>query len=152
MGKYLKSIALIIVIIVILIFAGIKFYEELNPFIVTTYFTQTNSIEEINKVITTKIKLKDYEIVFFSNKKFYMKYKGEEIELRDSLINKTITIDKIIEQAEQDCKNNIASKNLYLDGGSIQYIYQDFSIIKKKSLDGNRNVYIGDESLDINNL
>ncbi|MFR0823293.1 MAG: hypothetical protein ACLU84_01545 [Clostridia bacterium] len=152
MKKYKRNIVIVGVIVTVIIIVSIILFKDLNIFKVTTYFNQTNNIEETNKMITTKISLKDYDIVFYGNQKFYMEYKGEKIELRDSLINKKITIDKIIEQAERDCKNNIASKNLYLDGGSIQYIYNHFSIIRMKSFDGNRNIYIGNENLDINNL
>lgn len=148
----MRKYFVIIIILETIIIASIILYKELYIYEVITYFPQINDVEEVEHMITTKIKLKDYDIVFYGNQEFYMNYKGKEIELRYSLINKIITIDKIIEQAERDCKNNIAYKGSYLDGGSIEYRYNDFSIIKMKSFNGNRNVYIGDRSLDINNL
>ncbi len=151
MRKFRKSMLIIGIVVVIMVMIFIFFYEKSKVFEVTNYVAQTNLIEETNQTITTKISLKEYDILFYGNQKFYMNFKGEKIELREGLINKTISVDKMLEQAEQDSKNNIASRNLYLDGGSIQYIYDDFSIIKMHSLNGNRNVYIG-ENLDIDNL
>ena len=41
---------------------------------------------------------------------------------------------------------------MYKDGGSIIYKYDNYTIIKFHTLDGNRDVYIGNKNMDINDL
>ncbi len=161
-----KKIILSIFFIVILILIGVEIgYNEFGKKEVTntslqtnqiseiyTYSSEGNEIKETNESISYVIDLEKFDIIFLGNEEFYINYKGKEIELRNSLINKTITIDEVIEQAENDYKNEIASKHTFLDGGSVQYKYKALSIIKMNSFDGNRNVYIGNEKLNINDL
>lgn len=40
----------------------------------------------------------------------------------------------------------------YKDGGSMEYHYENYSIIKIHTLDGNRDVYIGIPSMKFNDL
>lgn len=40
----------------------------------------------------------------------------------------------------------------YDDGGSMEYHYPDFTIIKMHTLDGNRDVYIGNKEMTMHNL
>lgn len=126
--------------------------NEEDVFEVINYPVEGNTPEEIKQEVTCKIVLKDYEILFYGNTNFYMNYKGEKIDVKNSLIDKKITIDEVLKQAEQDYKDNIASKSDFLDGGSVQYIYDEFTIIKMNSFNGNKNVYIGNKDLNINNI
>lgn len=57
-------------------------------------------------------------------------------------------MDEIIAKANQDFPN-VPS---YDDGGSIEYHYDNYTIIKLHTIDGNRNVYIGNEKLSINDV
>ncbi len=77
---------------------------------------------------------------------------GKKFELKESLINRSININQLLVQAEEDFKNKIVSKNEYLDGGSIEYIYENFRIIKMNSLNGNKNLYIMPIEFDINDI
>lgn len=77
---------------------------------------------------------------------------GEEISLRDALLNNKITMDEIIAKANQDLKDKKISGYMYRDGGSMIYNYDNYSIIKCHTLDGNRDVYIGIKEMTINNV
>lgn len=76
----------------------------------------------------------------------------EEISLRDALLNNKITMDEIIAKANQDLIDKKISGDMYRDGGSMIYNYDNYSIIKCHTLDGNRDVYIGTKEMTINNV
>lgn len=62
-----------------------------------------------------------------------------------------LSIDDIIAFAEEKAE----SREMYKDGGSVQYLVSGVKILKMNTLDGNRDVYIGIpnmESLEINTV
>ncbi|MCL2859123.1 MAG: hypothetical protein FWF46_00840 [Oscillospiraceae bacterium] len=53
-------------------------------------------------------------------------------------------MEDIIEKASDDGENGrLKYYDAYLDGGSRIYEYENYTIIKENTLDGNRDVYIG---------
>lgn len=77
---------------------------------------------------------------------------GEEISLRNALLENKITMNEIIAKANKDLKDNKITGDTYKDGGSIIYNYENYTIIKLHTLDGNRDVYIGTKSMSINDV
>jgi len=73
---------------------------------------------------------------------------NEEISLRDALIQGKVTMEEIISKANKDFPNAIS----YDDGGSREFHYEDYTIIKISKLDGNRDVYIGPADMKIHDL
>lgn len=113
--------------------------------------------EEANKVKFDAIKRKKiidvtYSVYFYDIEDVEFEYKGNIFDLKVALMNKQLLIDKVIEQAEDDAKSGKNKKEIYMDGGSIKYKYDKFSIIKYNSLDGNRDIYVGKPNMDINVL
>ncbi len=66
--------------------------------------------------------------------------------LDEALKGNKITMEEIIAKANQDIKNPI----MYKDGGTKEYHYDDYTIIKFHTIDGNRDVYIGNKDLHLN--
>ena len=113
--------------------------------------------EEANKIKFDAIKRKKiidvtYSVYFYDIEDVEFEYKGNIFDLKVALMNKQLLIDKVIEQAEDDAKSGKNKKEIYMDGGSIKYKYDKFSIIKYNSLDGNRDIYVGKPNMDINFL
>lgn len=73
---------------------------------------------------------------------------GEELSLRNALLNNKITMEEIIAKANKDFPNAVS----YDDGGSIEYHYDNYTIIKCHTLEGNRDVYIGTKDLKLNDV
>ena len=71
--------------------------------------------------------------------------------LEDALKEKIISIQSILDQAKIDEKYGICEAAFYSDGGSIEYRYKDYTILKLNSLDGNRDLIIGFSGTIINN-
>ena len=63
------------------------------------------------------------------------------ISLREALLENKITIEEIIEKANKDLNENIITGDMYKDGGSMEYHYENYTIIKCCTIDGNRDVY-----------
>lgn len=146
--NFIIVIAVVLIIIVAIIILNLQY----RGFDVITYIPPTNVEKNNDTIITSIIRLQDFDIVFYGNDKFYLNYNGKKVELKESLINRSININQLLVQAEEDFKNKIVSKNEYLDGGSIEYIYENFRIIKMNSLNGNKNLYIMPIEFDMNDI
>lgn len=73
---------------------------------------------------------------------------GEEISLRDALLQNKITMNEIISKANKDIQNPVT----YKDGGTIEYHYNLYTIIKMHTLEGKRDVYIGMPEMTLNSI
>ncbi len=68
--------------------------------------------------------------------------------LEDALKENKITMNEIIAKANRDIPDAVS----YDDGGSIEYHYANYTIIKVHKINGNRDVYIGNKNLTLNDL
>lgn len=74
----------------------------------------------------------------------------QTMSLAEALESDKITLNALLSRANQDVRNGIIEELSYDDGGSSLYQYQDYTIIKYHTLDGNRDMYIGSRDMDIN--
>ena len=71
--------------------------------------------------------------------------------LENAINEKKITIQSILDQAKLDEKYGFCDASAYDDGGSIEYRYKDYTILKCNSLDGNKDLIIGMQGSILNN-
>lgn len=116
-------------------------------------FDKNTENEEIKKILDKEESNKyDYNIYSYKGTVDIL-INGEKMSLRDALINDKITVDEILEKAYKDVKENkTIYGDIYLDGGSSFYLYNDYQILKCNSLSGNRDLYIGVPSMNINDI
>ncbi len=77
---------------------------------------------------------------------------GKDYSLKEALLENKITMEEIIAKANQDEKDGKIKADMYKDGGSVEYHYENYTIIKCHTVDGNRDVYIGNKNLTLNDL
>lgn len=63
---------------------------------------------------------------------------GKTMSLRDALLNNKITMEEIIAKANSDFGDNAI---MLKDGGTIEYHYSTYTLIKRHTIDGDRDVY-----------
>ena len=126
------------------------------------FFKKSNSGSKREKILdkseTKKLGIYSYDYNIYSYSYDYNIYSyngtvniiidGKETSLRDALLENRITMNEIIAKANKDFPNAVS----YDDGGSIEYHYKEYTIIKVHKIDGNRDVYIGEPKLNINDL
>lgn len=119
----------------------IRFYDK---------YPQTDT--KINKILD-KLETNKYEYNIYSyDGTVNILIDGEEISLRNALLQNKITMDEIISKANKDLSDKNITGDIYKDGGSIVYNYGNYKIIKYHTLDGNKDVYIGTKDITINNF
>ena len=72
--------------------------------------------------------------------------------LEDALKQGVIKVQDILEQAKQDEKYGFCEKAYYSDGGSTEYRYAEYTILKYNTLDGNKDLVIGMQGTIINQV
>lgn len=104
---------------------------------------------DVKKQIVDKNTNKQYNYnVYVWNGDVQIIIDNKTYSLEEALNENKITMDEIITKANRDMPN-VPS---YDDGGSIEYHYDNYTIIKFHTIDGNRDVYIGNEKLTIHDV
>ena len=80
-----------------------------------------------------------------------IKIDGKDYLLKDALLQNKITIDEIIAKANKDLNDKKITGDMYQEGGMI-YKYENYTMIKCHSLDGNKDVYIENTKMTIDNV
>ena len=109
------------------------------------------SVKKSNNKKKTKI-LNNQEL-YKNNSNFDLYYYGldevnifvdnQTMSLKSALRSGKMTIDGILAKANQDENDGKIKSEMYKDGGTTEWYYDAYTIIKCHSLDGNRDVYIG---------
>lgn len=104
---------------------------------------------KVRKQIVDKKTSKQYDYnVFVWNGDVKVLIDNKTYSLEEALDNDSITVEEIIAKAEKDIKKPL----VYRDGGSKEYHYDDYTIIKLNTLEGNNDVYIGNKKLSVNDV
>ena len=98
----------------------------------------------------------DFDLYYFGLEEVNVKVDNKEMSLEKALRDGYLTLDGIIAKANQDTDENepgeIPYNLMYKDGGSMEYHYENYTIIKCHTLDGNRDVYICNTETTLNKL
>lgn len=110
----------------------------------------------------TKSKILNNQELYKNNSNFDLYYYGldevnisvdnKTMPLEDALKSGKMTIDGILIKASQDASNGKIKSEMYKDGGTTEWYYDSYTIIKCHSLDGNRDVYIGLPEMRLNTI
>lgn len=137
--------------------------KESYPAQINTDYILTNGYKNFTLTVkksenTNKRKILNNTELYKNNSDFNLYYYGldevnvtikcQTMSLEKALKSGKITLDGLIIKANKDFPNATS----YDDGGSIEYHYDNYTIIKVHKLDGNRDVYIGVPSMKLNNL
>lgn len=113
------------------------------------FFTKSQESSE-KDIILTKQEMEDYNYNIYSyGGNVEISINDEKMSLREALLNNKITMDEIIQKANNDLENEIIKGDMYRDGGSMIYQYDSYTIIKYHDLEGNRDVYIGSPEMQM---
>ncbi len=116
------------------------------------FFKDKQQMDSYNKVypILDKAETNKYDYnIYAYDGSVNITIDGKEYALKEALLENKITMEEIITKANQDEKDGKIKTEMYKDGGSIEYHYENYIIIKCHTLDGNRDVYIGNKDLKL---
>jgi len=93
----------------------------------------------------------DYNIYYYGIEDVTVSHNGKLINLKDALISNEVLIDDIINNAIEDVENGKIKVLGYLDGGTREFLYPDYTIIKCNRLKimDNPNYYAGEKDVYI---
>ena len=84
----------------------------------------------------------DYDIYYYGIEDCSIEINNEKMGFKEALRNDKVTMEQIIEQAEKDSEAEIIFKDMLKDGGSMIYYYPNYTITKRNTIEGDRDVYI----------
>lgn len=115
----------------------------------TLNITRKEDDSNIKRELITDKKFKQkhgYNVYYYGVEKVKVQQNGKEVDLKETISKDNAIIEKIVLKAEKDTGLGIVKNyGMYKDGGTAEYTYDNYNIIKcnKLSEDGNiRDVYI----------
>ena len=85
----------------------------------------------------------DVNLYYYGLEEVNIKVDNKIMTLEEALRSGKMTIDGLLVKANKDVINGVIKEARANDGGSVEFYYDTYTIIKCHSLDGNRDVYIG---------
>lgn len=140
-------IAIVIIFIVLNIISEIILNIEVDNNMIEIIPQITEKKEITKSVIVDRID-SGYTIYYYGIEKAIINLNEEKLDLADSLAEGKITIDKIIEDLKKYGELNDGGTEIYKDGGTKKYLTDNYTIIKCNTLDGNKDIYIGDKDME----
>ena len=124
------------------------------------FYKETNIVPKQKEVIVSKGEIENinYNIYAYEGhvainlNSDNLELSDKSIPLREAIIQEKITIEEIIAKANKDLDEKKITGDMIKDGGTMIYNYNNYTIIKCHSLDGNRDVYIGSKDMKISDL
>ena len=95
---------------------------------------------------------KSYSLYYYGLSDVSITIDGQTLPLAQALQEGKLTPQDIRRKGWQDLENKEIRGGAYRDGGSVDYLYGDFTIIKFNTLDGLRDFYIGIPEMELNAL
>ncbi len=133
---------------------------DTNEILTSGYEDFELSVKKSDK--RNKIKILNNQELYKNNSNFDLYYYGidevnilvdnKNMSLEEALRTGKMTIDGILAKANQDVSDGIIKNSEYKDGGSAEWYYDTYTIIKIHSLDGNRDVYIVAPGMALNDV
>lgn len=94
----------------------------------------------------------DYNLYYYGLDEVNITVDNKTVSLEEALRRGKVTLDGIIAKANNDLENNRISGDMYKDGGSMMYNYEQYTIIKFHTLSGNRDICIGIPEMMISDI
>ena len=93
-----------------------------------------------------------YSLYYYGLSDVSITIDGQTLPLAKALQEGKLTPQDILQKGWQDLENKEIRGGAYRDGGSVDYLYGDFTIIKFHTVDGLRDFYIGIPEMELNAL
>ena len=84
----------------------------------------------------------DYDLYYYGLDEVNIYVDNKTMSLEEALRSGKMTIDGILVKANQDVSDGKIKSEMYKEGGTTEWYYNDYNIVKKHTLNGDRDVYI----------
>jgi len=84
----------------------------------------------------------DYDLYYVGFEEVNIVIDNKTMSLEEALRTGKMTIDGILAKANQDVSDGKIKSDMIKDGGTTEWYYDDYNIVKKHTLNGDRDVYI----------
>ena len=84
----------------------------------------------------------DYDLYYYGLEEVNIFVDNKTMSLEEALRSGKMTIDGILAKANQDVSDGKIKSEMFKDGGTTEWYYEDYNIVKKHTLNGDRDVYI----------
>jgi len=84
----------------------------------------------------------DFDLYYYGLEEVNIFVDNKTMSLEEALRTGKMTIDGILAKVNQDVSDGKIKSERFKDGGTAEWYYEDYNIVKKHTLNGDRDVYI----------
>lgn len=114
--------------------------EEKKDYELTVERSKANGVTWMTD--ETFYKKNGYHAYLYCLDKAYVTLGGKSVYIGDALNSEKLYVDTLLKKAEEDVKNSKAKTDMLKDGGTKFYWYDGYTIIKRNTTDGNKDLII----------
>ncbi len=118
--------------------------EETAKFPLTV---QKSAADTLTKVTRPEWDL-PYDVYYYNIDSASVMLDGKAVDLLDAVSQGDLTFEQLV--ADADALDDCIYNTMYKDGGSMLYRFDDYAILKRNTLNGNKTLYIGTRDLTPN--
>lgn len=93
-----------------------------------------------------------YHVYLYCLDECYVMLRGQEYKTGDALNSGKVTAEAIVQRLSNEAAAGKVESRTYKDGGSTEYRADGYTVIKKNTVGGNRDVIIGVEGMTLNQI
>lgn len=88
-----------------------------------------------------------YKIYYYGIDNAFIKVGENSYSFEQAILTGTLTLDEILAEMKLYAELNDGGTEIYKDNGSRKYFSDSYTIIKCNTVDGNKDIYIGDNNM-----
>ena len=150
MKKKSKKIIMFLFLVLILIFI-INFLVNQNKTVDNNELKSQNNYltsGEIIKYVIIDRESDSYTIYYYGINLFNIKVKNSKYDFIDAIKENKIQIDELIDEMDLIAELNDGGTKIYQSNGNNKYFSKDYKIVKCNTVDGNKDIYIGNSEME----
>lgn len=112
------------------------------------YDKEINDIDEITRYIIMKDDNGDeYKIYYYGVEDAIITLGEDNYDFEQAILSDALTLDEILNDMKLYAVLNDGGTKIYKDNGSRKYFSNSYTIIRCNTVDGNKDIYIGDSNM-----
>lgn len=123
----------------------VLFYD--NEYVLFYKINNDNNKNIIKYVIMEDENGDNYKIYYYGIDSAMITVDKDNYDFEQAILTGTLTLDEILAEMKLYAELNDGGTKIYKDNGSRKYFSDSYSIIKCNTVDGNRDIYIGDKDM-----
>ncbi len=125
-------------------------YKSIKIETVNDFYLETVTSDSVEKRFICELDtgewegtINDYDLYYYGLDEVNIIVGDKTISLKDALDNGVLSVQLLLDKLETDADIGKCSEDMYKEGGTLRYEYDEYTVFKFKVINGPKDIYIG---------